>query len=64
VRLKRGGWKVDAFAMRPVLPDFDWFDDTSDERRKVCAIYHRRALLRHKTHEMSHHCLGDRPSKE
>ena len=42
VRLKRGGWKVDVFAMR---------------------IPSARAT-RHKNHELSHHCLGDRPSKE
>ncbi len=45
VRWEQRGWKLDAFAMRPVLPDFDWFDDAADNRRKVWALYATRAPL-------------------
>lgn len=44
VRWEPGDWRVDAFAVRPVKPDFNWFDDHRDRTRSLGSIYATRAL--------------------
>lgn len=39
VRWERGGWQVDAFAVRNVVPDFDSFDDSSRRGAKLWTLY-------------------------
>ena len=43
IRWERGGWTVDAFAVRPVLTRLKSFNDTSDESRALWAVYATRA---------------------
>jgi hypothetical protein len=46
VRWEIGDWRVDGFYVRPVEPEFDWFDDHADGSRKLWSVYSTRALPR------------------
>src|SRR5436305_3751018 len=44
VQLQAGGWRADAFLVRPVRPELGSFDDRPDASRAVWSLYVSRAL--------------------